>query len=147
MTPEDFGTAMKEIITPQDKPRSTGNSYFRKMGEKRRRGRFIKSELLKNPARHFYNRLISQGSTWDIGDCSYMYLYFYGVSGIYRGVKGGIRYNSSTGRLKLCSNCVAHRKVKTRRLIKRLQRRNPRRFKGDIANGSEYKKLHLNSAY
>ena len=36
MTPEDFGTAMKEIITPQDKPRSTGNSYFRKMGEKRR---------------------------------------------------------------------------------------------------------------
>ena len=147
MTPEDFETAIKEIITPQEKPRSTGNSYFRKIGEKRRRGRFIKSELLKNLARHFYNRFISQGSTWDIGDGRCIYLYFYGVSGIYRGGKGGIRYSPSTGRLKICSNCVARRKVRTKRLIKRLQRRNPRRFKGDIANGSAYKKLHLKSTY
>jgi hypothetical protein len=134
---------IREIIIPQMKPVSTGNSYFRKMGEKRRWGRLIRSELLRNPARYFYNHLASQSNSWAVGN----YVYFYGQSGIYTGINGSIRYNSMTGRLRLCSSCLARRKIKTKRLIRRLQRRNSRRYKGAIANGSGYKRLHLNCTY
>lgn len=147
MTLEDLDVMIREIIIPQAKPISTGNSYFRKMGDKRRWVRLIRSEWLKNPARHFYNHLASQGSSWAVGNYGYVYFYFYGQSGIYTGINGGIRYNSMTGRLKLCANCLARRKIKTKRLIKRLQRRNLRRYKGAIANGSGYKRLRLNCTY
>ena len=147
MTPKDLDALIRKIMIPQTKPISTGNSYFRKMGDKRRWGKLIRSEWLKNPARHFYNHLLAQSSSWSIGDYGYIYFYFYGQSGIYAGINGGIRYNSMTGRLKLCANCLARRKVKIRRLIKRLQRRNSRRYRGDISNGSGYKRLHLNCTY
>lgn len=147
MTLEDFDAMIKEIIIPQTKPISTGNSYFRKMGDKRRWGRLIRSEWLKNPARHFYNHLVCQSNSWSVGDYGYVYFYFYGQSGIYTGINGGIRYNSMTSRLKLCTNCLSRRKVKTKKLIKRLQRRSPRRYKGAIANGSGYKRVHLNCTY
>ena len=147
MTQEDLDVMIREIIIPQTKPISTGNSYFRKMGEKRRWGRLIRSELLNNPARHFYNHLAGQSNSWTVGNYGYVYFYFYGQSGIYTGINGGIRYNSMTGRLKLCANCLARRKIKTKRLIKRLQRRNSRRYRGDISNGSGYKRLHLNCTY
>lgn len=139
MTPEDLDALIKEIIIPQTKPRISRNSYFKKIGDKRRWGRLIRSEWLKNPARHFYNHLLAQSSSWSVGDYGYVYFYFYGQSGIYTGINGGIRYNSMTCRLKLCANCLARRKIKTKRLIKRLQRRNLRRYKGDIANGSGIK--------
>ena len=145
MTPTNFDAAIKEIIISQEKPRSTGNSFFRKLNDKRRWRRLIKPELLKNPARNFYNRFIKPSNSWDIFS-DYDYIYFCGIGGIYRGV-GGVRYSSLTGRLKLCANCEPRRKVKTKRIVKRLQRRNPRRFKGDIANGAEYKRLHLKSTY
>ena len=147
MTPKDLDILIREIIIPQTKSISTGNSYFRKMGDKRRWRRLIRSERLKNPARHFYNHLLAQSSSWSVGDYVYIYFYFYGQSGIYAGINGGIRYNSMTGRWKLCANCLARRKVKIRRLIKRLQRRNSRRYRGDISNGSGYKRLHLNCTY
>ena len=147
MTPKDLDILIREIIIPQTKSISTGNSYFRKMGDKRRWRRLIRSEWLKNPARHFYNHLLAQSSSRSVGDYDYIYFYFYGQSGIYAGINGGIRYNSMTGRLKLCANCLARRKVKIRRLIKRLQRRNSRRYRGDISNGSGYKRLHLNCTY
>lgn len=147
MTPEDLDALIRKIIIPQTKPIGTGNSYFRKIGDKLRWRRSIRSEWLKNPTRHFYNHLVSQSNSWSIGDYVYIYFYFYGQSGIYAGINGGIRYNSMTGRLKLCANCLARRRVKIRRLIKRLQRRNSRRYRGDISNGSGYKRLHLNCTY
>lgn len=93
MTLEDLDVMIREIIIPQTKPVSTGNSYFRKMGEKRRWGRLIRSELLRNPARYFYNHLAGQSNFWTVGN----YVYFYGQSGIYTGINGGIRYNSMSG--------------------------------------------------
>lgn len=139
MTAKDFDALIQEIIIPQIKPRNTRNSYFRKIGDKRRLSHFISLEKLKNPAQEFFNRFIGQSYS------DYVYFNFYGAS--YIGGNGGVRYNSLTGRLKLYTNCESRRKVKTRRLIKRLQRRNPRKFKGYIANGAAYKKLHLNSTY
>lgn len=81
MTLKDLDVMIREIIIPQTKPISTGNSYFRKMGEKRRWGRLIRSELLRNPARYFYNHLASQISSWAVGNYGYVYFYFYGQSG------------------------------------------------------------------
>ena len=49
MTPEDLDALIRKIIIPQTKPISTGNSYFRRMGDKRRWGKLIRSERLKNP--------------------------------------------------------------------------------------------------
>lgn len=73
---EDLDALIREMIIPQTKPVSTGNSYFRKMGDKRRWRRLIRYELLKNPARHFYNHIVSQNSSWSVGDYSYVYFYF-----------------------------------------------------------------------
>lgn len=75
---EDLDALIREMIIPQTKPVSTGNSYFRKMGEKRRWGRVIRSEWLKNPARHFYNHLLAQSSSWAVGDYGYIFFTFMG---------------------------------------------------------------------
>lgn len=79
MTPKDLDALIRKIIIPQTKPISTGNSYFRRMGDKRRWGKLIRSERLKNPARYFYNHLLNQSKSWFVGDYGYIFLLLWAV--------------------------------------------------------------------
>ena len=55
----------------------------------------------------------------------------------------GIVYNGLTGRIKKSIDYRARKDVRNKRLIKKIQRRQPRKCKVEIANGAAYKKIKM----
>ena len=148
MTEEKLESMIKEVIVHQEKPRITRNSYFRKQEEKQRLLRFIRSDRLKNIAADFYNhfsRLRLSGQMWYCSNYDYMYIWSTGslVGARYGGSMDGVRYSGLTGRLKKIADCYSRQNEKRRRLIKRIRRRQPRKCRDEIANGSAYKKIRM----
>lgn len=143
MTEEKLDAMIREVIIEQMKPQSTRNSYFRKQEDKRRLMRFIPIKRLKNIAEDFYmhfNKLRIVGKEewyrnmyW--GNKNYMHIW--GIGNF------GVVYNGLTNRIKKSLDYRARKDVRNKRLIKRIQRRQPRKCKFEIANGAEYKKIKM----
>lgn len=135
MTDSELDLAIAEIIIPQEKPKSTKNSYFRKCFDKRRLNKMISPRKLKNVAEDFYKRFIRLGMSDNdyILKDSDMF-----IRGVYK--YPCCKYNSLTGRLK---KSLSKKAVRIRRLMKRIRRRQPRKIKSEIADGSAYKKIHM----
>lgn len=136
MTEENLNAMIREVIIPQIKPQSTRNSYFRKQEDKRRLMRFIPIKRLENIVSDFYSQFVSlrfPKREW------YWTNTYIGV----RGGAFGLVYSEFTGRIKKNSNCVAKKDVRSKRLMKKIQRRQPRKCKVEIANGSAYKKIKM----
>ena len=128
MTPEDFETAIKEIITPQEKPRSTGNSHKRKQWEKQRYwrlctiGKSCKFGSLKD-----YEELYKFYDSLNHWVRKFHWLSSYGrMAGFYYIVEGHY-FNSWSCNKKWLRN-YAGRKV--------------RRYSGEIADGGMYRKIY-----
>ena len=148
MTEENLNAMIREVIIPQIKPQSTRNSYFRKQEDKRRLMRFIPLERLKTIAADFYNRfsrLRLPGQIWYCSSYDYMYIWSRGslVGARYSGSMDGVRYSGLTGRMKKIADCYSRQNEKRKRLIKKIRRRQPRKCKDEIANGSAYKKIRM----
>ena len=148
MTEENLNAMIREVIIPQIKPQSTRNSYFRKQEDKRRLMRFIPLERLKNIAADFYNhfsRLRLLGQIWCCSNYNYMYIWGRGnlVGARYSGSMDGVRYSGLTGRMKKIADCYSRQNEKRKRLIKKIRRRQPRKCRDEIANGSAYKKIRM----
>ena len=118
MTPEELNVMIKELIIPQEKPKSTGNSHRRKQWENRRNWRlctigksckvaYVKvCPLAKIKAPNFRRFKSSLGVSYDCDKLRY---------------------------IKFSYNCTGFR-----RSLNRLIRRT---CKGDIGNYSYYKKI------
>ena len=148
MTEENLNAMIREVIIPQIKPQSTRNSYFRKQEDKRRLMRFIPLERLKTIAADFYNhfsRLRLPGQILYCSNYNYMYIWSRGslVGARYSGSMDGVRYSGLTGRMKKIADCYSRQNEKRKRLIKKIRRRQPRKCKDEIANGSAYKKIRM----
>ena len=148
MTEEKLDTMIREVIIQQIKPQSTRNSYFRKQEDKRRLMRFIPLERLKTIAADFYNhfiRLRLPGQIWYCSNYDYMYIWSRGslVGARYGGSMDGVRYSSLTGRMKKIADCYSRQNERRKRLIKKIRRRQPRKCRDEIANGSAYKKIRM----
>ena len=149
MTEEKLEAMIEEIIIGQIKPKSTRNSYFRKQEDTRRLRKFISLERLKNIAADFYEhffRLRYPGQEWYC--INYDYMYIWGATGtlvgaVYGGSMDGVRYSGLTGRIKKIADCYSRQNEKRKRLIKKIRRRQPRKYKGEIANGAAYKKIKM----
>lgn len=132
MTQEELDDLIAELIVVQDKPRSTGNSHERKQWENQR-----------------YWRLCTVGESCKIGvikSCTENYWspcckQCYGRWGLASYGKGGVYTRYCRGRYRKFSS--SNFDNKTLKAIKRVERRTPRRFKGDISNGAEYKRLPM----
>ena len=132
MTQEELDDLIAELIVVQDKPRSTGNSHERKQWENQS-----------------YWRLCTVGESCKIGvikSCRENYWspcckQCYGRWGLASYGKGGVYTRYCKGRYRKFSS--SNFDNKTLKAIKRVERRTPRRFKGDISNGSEYKRLPM----
>lgn len=138
MTEENLDTMIREVIIPQIKPQSTRNSYFRKQEAKHRLRRFIPIKRLKNVVADFYSQFIRlrlPGQEWY--RTHYDFMYIHGIGNF------GARYNGLTGRIKSNLDCEPRKDVRNKRLIKRIQRRQPRKCKFEIANGAAYKKIKM----
>ena len=138
MTTEELNLHIKEIIIPQEKPRRFNNSYFRKMVDKRRLKKFIEPKKLKNVVEDFYSQFIRlrlPGQEWY--RTNYDFMYIRGVGNL------GVIYNGLTGRIKISLDYRAKKDVRNKRLIKRIQRRQPRKCKSEISNGAAYKKIKM----
>ena len=139
---------IREVIIPQMKPQRTRSSYFRKQEDKCRLRKFISLERLKNIAADFYNhfsRLRLPGQVWYCSNYDYMYIWSRGslIGARYSGSMDGVRYSGFTGRIKKIAYCEPRKDVRSKRLIKKIQRRQPRKCKVEIANGSAYKKIKM----
>ena len=138
MTNEELNLQIKEIIIFQEKPRRSNNSYFRKIEEKRRLKKFIAPKKLKNIVSDFYSQFIHlrfPGQEWY--RTKYDFMYIHGVGNF------GVVYNGLTGRIKISLECEPRKDVRNKRLIKKIQRRQPRKCKAEIANGGAYKKIKM----
>ncbi len=145
MTEEILDAMIKEIIIPQTKPRIARNSYFRKQKDKRRLLRFIRADRLKNIVADFYLhfnklRIVAREEWyrrryWNNNGCMY---YVWGATGHF-----GVIYNGLTGRIKKSLDYTARKDVRNKRLLKRIQRRQPRKCKVEIADGAAYKKIKM----
>ena len=132
MTQEELDDLIAELIVVQDKPRSTGNSHERKQWENQR-----------------YWRLCTVGESCKIGvikSCRENYWspcckQCYGRWGLASYGKGGVYTRYCKGRYRKFSS--SNFDNKTLKAIKRVECRTPRRFKGDISNGAEYKRLPM----
>ena len=143
MTEEKLDAMIREVVIPQMKPQSTRNLYFRKQEEKCRLMRFIPIKRLKNIAEDFYihfNKLRVVGKEewyrhryWSNNDR----MCIWGIGHF------GVVYNGLTGRIKKSLDYTARKDVRNKRLIKRIQRRQPRKCKFESANGSTYKKIKM----
>ncbi len=143
MTNEELNAAISEIILPQVKPRRKGNSYFRKQYEKHRLKKFLPPKKfweIYNTTPHISNFLHYAG---------YFLLYLDNHLSCSKigNPNLGICYNLLTGRKKLLEYCTPRRWVKFQRHMKKFKRRSSRRFKGEISNGSKYKRLPLSMNY
>ena len=119
----------------------TVSSYFRKIYERRRLLRWITPDEFKNPDKYFFARFTeicpsTRGWYWS-ADAVHI---AFGSTGL---IYTGVRYSSMSGRFKLAVNCEPRKDIKIKRLIRKIQRRQPRRFKGEIANGAAYKKIKM----
>lgn len=135
MTLEELDATIAEIIIPQVKPKRKQTSYFRKLGDKNKLNKLIPLEKLKNVESDFYKRL-AQWRRFRLANENYMF-----ISGIKFLI--GVRYSSFTGRLKKFSDCKPRKDVRHKRIIKKIQRRQVRRFKNKIPDGSAYKKISM----
>ena len=148
MTEENLDAMIREVIIPQIKSQSKRNSYFRKQEDLRRLRRFISSERLKNIAADFYNhfiRLRLPGQIWYCSNYDYMYIWSRGslVGARYGGSMDGVRYSGLTGRMKKIADCYSRQNERRKRLIKKIRRRQLRKCRDEIANGSAYKKIKM----
>ena len=134
MTPEELNVMIKELIIPQEKPKSTGNSHRRKQWENRRNWRlctigksckvaYVKVCPLAKIKAPSFRRFKSSLCIDCIFDLSSTWGGFCGVS--YDCDK--LRY------IKFSYNCTGFRRELNRRLR--------RTCKGDIGNYSYYKKI------
>lgn len=136
MTQEEFDATIAKLIIPQEKPRSTGNSHRRKQWEQRRNwrlctvGESCKLGVIKSCKEDYWSPCCEK--------C-------YGRWGLSSHGRGGVYTRDCKGRYRKFSS--SNFDSKTRKVIKRLECRTPRRFKGEISNGSEYKRLHMKHAH
>ena len=132
MTQEELDDLIAELIVAQDKPRSTGNSHYRKQWENQRYwrlctvGESCKIGVIKSCRENYWSSCCKQ--------C-------YGRWGLASYGKGGVYTRYCKGRYRKFSS--SNFDNKTLKAIKRVECRTPRRFKGDISNGSEYKRLPM----
>ena len=142
MTQEIFDATISEIIILQEKPRRSKN-FFKKQYEKRRLKNFFPTEMFweiyKNTP-HPANFLRCNGYRLLYLD-NFLYCSKIGNSNL------GIRYNLLNGRIKLIEYCTPRRWIKIERYMKKFKCRSARRFKGEISNGAEYKRLPLSMNY
>ena len=148
MTQEKLDAMIREVIIPQIKSQSTKNSYFRKQEDKRRLKKFVSLERLKTIAADFYNHFSRLRLPGQVSYCSnydYMYIWSRGslVGVRYYGSMDGVRYSGLTGRMKKIADCYSRQNEKRKRLIKKIRRRQPRKCRDEIANGSAYKKIRM----
>lgn len=148
MTEENLDAIIREVIIPKNKSKIKRNSYFRKQEDKRRLRKFVSSERLKNIAADFYShfsRLRLLGQIWYCSNYDYMYIWSRGrlMGARYGGSMDGVRYSGLTGRMKKISDCYSRQNEKRKRLIKKIRRRQPRKCRDEIANGSAYKKIRM----
>lgn len=138
MTNEELNLQIKEIIIFQEKTRRSNNSYFRKIEEKQRLKKIIVPKKLKNVVSDFYSQftyLRFPRPEWY--RTKYDFMYIHGVGNF------GVVYNGLTGRIKISLECEPRKDVRNKRLIKKIQRRQPRKCKAEIANGGAYKKIKM----
>ena len=119
----------------------TVSSYFRKIYERRRLLRWITPDEFKNPDKYFFARFTeicpsTRGWYWS-ADAVHI---AFGSTGV---IYTGVRYSSMSGRFKLAVNCEPRKDIKIKRLIRKIKRRQPRRFKGEIPSGAAYKKIKI----
>ena len=148
MTQEKLDAMIREVIIPQIKSQSTKNSYFRKQEDKRRLKKFVSLERLKTIAADFYNHFSRLRLPGQVSYCSnydYMYIWSRGslVGVRYYGSMDGVRYSGLTGRMKKIADCYSRQNERRKRLIKKIRRRQPRKCRDEIANGSAYKKIRM----
>ena len=139
MTQENLDAAIREIILPQSKPRNTQNSHYRKMHERRRLLRWITPDEFKNPDKYFFARFTVVGMYPSYWSRDSVYIFLGSLSFHYHGVC----YYLMSGKFKLSMHCESRGTIKTRRLIRKIKRRQPRRFKGKIPSGAAYKKIKI----
>ncbi len=136
MTQEELDDLIAELIVVQDKPRNTGNSHERKQWENQRYwrlcivGESCKIGVIKSCRENYWSPCCKQ--------C-------YGRWGLASYGKGGVYTRYCKGRYRKFSS--SNFDNKTLKAIKRVERRTPRRFKGDIFNGAEYKRLPMKHAH
>ena len=136
MTQEELDDLIAELIVAQDKSRSTGNSHYRKQWENQRYwrlctvGESCKIGVIKSCRENYWSSCCKQ--------C-------YGRWGLASYGKGGVYTRYCKGRYRKFSS--SNFDTKTLKAIKRVERRTPRRFKGDISNGAEYKRLPMKHAH
>lgn len=136
MTREELDAVIVKLIVAQYKPRSTGNSHHRKRWENQR-----------------YWRLCTVGESCKIGvikSCRENYWSpccekCYGRRGLTSYGKGRVYTRNCKSRYRKFS--TSNFDCKTLKVVKRVECRTPRRFKGDISNGSEYKRLPMKHAH
>ena len=142
MTAEELNSAISKIIIAQEKPRHSKN-FFKKQYQKRRLKNFFPPEMFweiyKNTP-HISNFLRYSGYRLLYLD---NFLYCSKISN----PNLGFRYSLLSGRIKLIEYCTPRRWIKIQRHMKKFKRRSSRRFKGEISNGAEYKRLPLSMNY
>ena len=132
MTLEELNAVIAEIIIPQDKPKSTGNSHRRKQWENKKYwhlctkwksckvGKAKKCELIGKG----YNRLCE--------DC-----FCYWKPQFYFKLLAGVQFNCNIGRFKKYSyNCTDYR-----RWVNRWVRRYANKIENEIGNNGYYRKI------
>lgn len=137
MTKEELDELIKEIIIPQEKPKSTGNSHKRKQWENRRNWRlctigksckmaYVKVcpiAKIKNPKFRYSKNSLCDDCICDLSS---------------RGMFGFIDYDCDRMQYKKFSyNCTGFR----RELNRMIRRRTKITYRDDIGNYSFYKKI------
>lgn len=136
MTREELDDLIAELIILKEKPKNTGNSHRRKQWENRRNwrlctvGKSCKIGVIKSCRENYWSAYC--------GKC-------YGRWGLSSYGRGGIYTRNCKGRYRKFSSLNFD--SKTLKAVKRVECRTPRRFKGDISNGSEYKRIPMKHAH
>lgn len=137
MTKKELDLLIKEIIIPQEKPKSTGNSHKRKQWENRRNwrlctiGKSCKLGYIKIcPLAKIKSPKFIFSKSWLCDDC----ICYCGLESAWGMFMGGLSYDCDRMHYRKFSyNCTEFRKELNRRLR--------RTFNGDIGNYSYYKKI------
>lgn len=136
MTQKELDYLISELLVAKNKPRSTGNSHKRKQWENRRHwrlctvGESCKIGVIKSCRENYWSQCCEK--------C-------YGLWGLASYGKGGVYTRNCKGRYRKFS--TSNFDSKTLKVVKRVECRTPRRYKGDISNGSEYKRLPMKHAH
>ena len=128
MTSEEMNLAIAEMIIPQEKPRSTGNSHHRKQWENEKYWHLCTKWKSCKVSKVKHCELVGKGYNRLCEDC-----FCYGETQFYFKLLAGIKFFCDSGRFKKYS-CNS-------KDLRDYGNRKVRRYKKEIGNFSCYKKI------